>query len=95
VVIRPQIGLGKAGEVDVRHIFGAGLLLAFLINVATSTATRAMTCTDREQVCFAYCDKNNPGPRCKPVCQELLSKCMSTGCWESKITAKRCGIDRQ
>jgi hypothetical protein len=78
-----------------RHIFGASLLLALLVNVATSTTTRAMTCTDREQVRFAYCDKNNPGPKCKPVCRDLLNKCMSTGCWESKITAKRCGIDRQ
>lgn len=78
-----------------RHIFGAGLALALLMTAATSTTTHAMTCTDREQVCFAYCDKNNPGPKCKPVCRELLSKCMSTGCWESKITAKRCGIDRQ
>ena len=44
-----------------RHIFGTGLLLAILINVTTGrTTTRAMTCTDREQVCFAYCDKHNP-----------------------------------
>jgi len=77
-----------------RQIFATGVLLAILITMTTAT-TRAMTCTDREQVCFAYCDKHNPGPRCKPVCRELLSNCMSTGCWESKITAKRCGIDRQ
>ena len=56
-----------------RHIFGMGLLLAILINVTTATTTRALTCTDREQVCFAYCDKHNPGPRCKPVCRELLN----------------------
>lgn len=76
-------------------VLGTSMLLAILINGMTATTAHAITCTDREQVCFAYCDLHNPGPRCKPVCRELLNKCMSTGCWESKITAKRCGISRQ
>lgn len=63
---------------------------------AISTSAFAMTCSDRQQVCFAYCEKNYGGsPRCRGVCGELLGECMATGCWESRVTAKRCGITRQ
>jgi hypothetical protein len=81
-----------------RSLFGMRALIVFfaISMAATSTVAAAMTCTDRQQVCFAYCEKNyGDSPRCRGVCGQLLSECMSTGCWESKVTAKRCGISRQ
>jgi hypothetical protein len=64
--------------------------------MTTAESALAITCTDRHGVCLAYCDKNYGGsPRCSAVCSQLLSECMSTGCWESRVTARRCGITRQ
>jgi hypothetical protein len=77
-----------------RYFFGAYALVA--IFSITATSAFAITCTDRQQVCFAYCEKNyKNAPKCRTVCGVLLNKCMSTGCWESKVTAKRCGISKQ
>ncbi len=54
------------------------------------------TCTERQQVCFAYCEKTyNNAPKCTDACKDYLAKCMATGCWESKVTAKRCGFGKQ
>jgi hypothetical protein len=79
-----------------RYIFGTSLLVALVMNALAATPTFAITCTDRKQVCFAYCEKNHHNaPKCRSVCEGLLNNCMSTGCWESKITAKRCGISKQ
>ena len=79
-----------------RFIFGASLLFLMAVGFGASTPALAITGTDRQQVCFAYCEKNyNNAPPCRTTCGQLLSTCMTTGCWESKITAKQCGISRQ
>jgi hypothetical protein len=72
-------------------VLGASLLSSF-----ATTASHAITCTDRQQVCFRYCEKTYANvPRCKATCAQLLSDCMSSGCWESKVTARQCGITKQ
>jgi hypothetical protein len=78
-----------------RGIFGASLLVALSVNAYAIAPAFAITCSDRKQVCLAYCEKHNNAPKCRGVCEGLLNTCMSTGCWESKITAKSCGIARQ
>jgi len=72
-------------------VLGASLQSSF-----ATTPSLAITCTDRQQVCFHYCEKNYANvPRCKATCAQLLSDCMSSGCWESKVTARQCGITKQ
>ena len=56
----------------------------------------AITCSERLQVCHRYCIKSMADkPACHDKCQEIQGQCLSTGCWESKITARQCGIVRQ
>jgi hypothetical protein len=77
-----------------RALCGMSAILVFLIGAIP--VALGITCTDRQEVCFAYCEKNyDNSPRCRGVCGQLLSECMSTGCWENKVTAKRCGISRR
>jgi hypothetical protein len=72
------------------------LFAATLVSISAATPGRAITCTDRQQVCFRYCEKNYANvARCKATCAQLLSNCMSSGCWESKVTARQCGITKQ
>ena len=72
-------------------VLGVSLLSSF-----ATTPSHAITCTDRQQVCFRYCEKNYANvSRCKATCAQLLSDCMSSGCWESKVTARQCGITKQ
>jgi hypothetical protein len=72
------------------------VLVAAIVSLAATAPSHAITCTDRQQVCFRYCEKNYANaPRCRATCGELLSTCMSTGCWESKVTARQCGISKQ
>jgi hypothetical protein len=74
------------------------LLVAAVTLAAAALPARAETntCTNRREVCFAYCEKNyDNAPRCIDTCRRLHSECMSNGCWDSKITAKRCGLTRQ
>jgi hypothetical protein len=80
-----------------RFITGtAVLLVALILSIFAAAPSYAMTCTDRQKVCFAYCEKNYANaPRCRAVCEQLLNTCMSTGCWESKVTARQCGITKQ
>jgi hypothetical protein len=79
-----------------RSIFGLSLFVVPLVSALTVTSAFAITCSDRKQVCLAYCEKHyKSSPKCRDVCGELLNTCMATGCWESKITAKRCGISKQ
>ena len=81
-----------------RRPFGTILLVGvFHLHVAaTPTFAAAQTCAGRQQVCFAYCEKNyNNAPNCRNACADYLNICISTGCWESKVTAKRCGFSRQ
>jgi hypothetical protein len=63
---------------------------------ATAPTFAAQTCTERQQVCFAYCEKTyNNAPKCTEACKNYLATCLSTGCWESRVTAKRCGFSKQ
>jgi len=72
-------------------VLGASFLSSF-----ATTPSHAITCSDRQQVCFRYCEKNYANaPRCRATCGQLLSTCLSTGCWESKVTARQCGITKQ
>jgi hypothetical protein len=79
-----------------RYLIGIGwLVVLFNISVAVTPAFAA-TCSERQQVCFAYCEKTyNNAPKCKATCEDLLSICKTTGCWESKVAAKRCDFDRR
>ena len=71
-------------------------LVATILSLSATAPSYAITCSDRQQVCFRYCEKNYANaPRCRAVCAQLLSTCMSTGCWESKVTARQCGITKQ
>ena len=72
------------------------LLVGIILSICAPTRSYAITCTDRQQVCFAYCEKNYANaPACRATCGQLLSTCMSTGCWESKVTAEQCGITKK
>ena len=72
------------------------LLVATILDIAATTPSHAITCSSRQQVCFRYCEKNYANaPRCRAACGQLLSTCMSTGCWESKVTARQCGITKR
>ena len=74
-------------------MFLIGILYFFS---ATSQTFAAQTCTERQQVCFAYCEKTyKNAPKCTDACKDYLGICLSTGCWESKVTAKRCGFAKQ
>jgi len=78
-------------------VFGVlGVLAATILNISATTPSHAITCSDRQQVCFRYCEKNYANvPRCRAACGHLLNTCMSTGCWESKVTARQCGITKR
>jgi hypothetical protein len=78
-----------------RFLFGMGWLVVVLVILVETTPVFAASCTERQQVCFAYCEKTyNNSPKCLATCEDLLSVCKATGCWESKVTAKRCDFDR-
>jgi hypothetical protein len=63
---------------------------------ATSANSESNSCTNRQQVCFAFCEKNyDNSPRWRGACRFYLAKRMATGCWESKITATRCGFSKE
>ena len=65
-------------------------------SVLFNGSAQAMTCTDRLQVCHNFCIKgmsNSPG--CHAKCREIHQECMASGCWESRITARECDIDRK
>ena len=72
------------------------LIAVFTISTSMPTLAAPLTCTNRQQVCFAYCAKQyHNAPRCLSTCRDLLSQCMSNGCWDSKVTIKQCGITKQ
>jgi hypothetical protein len=78
-----------------RYVIGTSLLVTIFVGALATTPAFAITCTDRQQVCFAYCEKNyNNAPQCRATCGNLLTICMSTGCWNSKVTAQQCGITK-
>jgi hypothetical protein len=71
-------------------------VVAMILVISATMPSHAMTCTDRQQVCFRYCQKTYANaPQCRATCARLLSDCMSTGCWESRVTARQCGITKR
>src|ERR1700761_6465116 len=63
----------------------AAAILALVASAVAPTRAFAITCTDRQKVCFAYCEKNyHNAPPCLATCNRLLGECMSNGCWDSK-----------
>jgi hypothetical protein len=71
-------------------------IAGLLVVLAAPANLVAATCTDRQLVCFDYCARHySNAPRCLDECKRLLSQCVATGCWESKVTASRCGFDRR
>ena len=72
------------------------LIGIFYFSSATMPTFADQTCTERQQVCFAYCEKTyKNAPKCTDACKDYLRICLATGCWESKVTAKRCGFAKQ
>ena len=73
------------------------LRFAFAILSCLGLAPGALagSCSERQQVCLAYCAKTyNNAPKCLRACNNYMGECIATGCWESKITAKQCGFTR-
>jgi hypothetical protein len=81
-----------------RRGIGTYLATAAVLAAAVMFAPPAYadTCTERQQVCFAFCQRteDNSAP-CRAVCRGYLDECVSTGCWESRVSAKRCGFERK
>ncbi len=68
----------------------------YFIAAAAPTFAANQTCTERLEVCSAYCEKTyHNSPKCAKACREFLETCLATGCWESKVSAKRCGFGRR
>ena len=79
-----------------RFISAIFLIMIFCFSTATTPTFAAQTCTERQQVCFAYCEKTyKNAPKCTNACKDYLRMCLSTGCWESSVAAKRCGFTKQ
>jgi hypothetical protein len=78
------------------HLFGTLLLAGFVQLTIATSPTLASSCTERQQVCYAYCEKTyNNAPACREKCVELHHECLASGCWESKVAAKRCGFSKK
>lgn len=80
-----------------RYFFFVIFVLGFFyFSQVTTPIFASQTCTERQQVCFAYCEKTyKNAPKCTDACKNYLAECLSTGCWESRVTAKRCGFTKQ
>ena len=86
--------MAKHRRTEIRTTIHVIMLAAFFCGLAKPAF--ATTCTERQQVCYAYCEKTyNNAPKCKEACKNYLAQCMSTGCWESNVTARRCGFDKR
>ena len=78
------------------YIIAIFLLWFFYFSAGLAPTFAAQTCTERQQVCFAYCEKTyKNAPKCTDACKKYLAECLSTGCWESNVTAQRCGFGKQ
>lgn len=92
------VGAGAVFRIPRSGVRGPGgmatlFLVVTTLSLSATTSSHAITCTDRQQVCFRYCEKTYANaPRCRAACAQLLRTCMLTGCWESKVTARQCGI---
>jgi hypothetical protein len=63
---------------------------------ALTGAAQAKSCSDRLTTCQRYCEKSMPGSHgCLGKCDDYLQACRASGCWESKIAARECGLTRQ
>jgi hypothetical protein len=77
----------------IRAILVAGLAANAI--AALPIRAQAISCSDRKGVCIAYCDQRYHGSGvCYGKCDQLLAECRATGCWNSAVTARRCGISR-
>jgi hypothetical protein len=73
-----------------------GSLATGALLLALVTSAQAVTCSERLRTCHGYCVKSmGDTPNCHAACRRLDSACMSSGCWESKVVAKQCGLERQ
>jgi hypothetical protein len=71
----------------------AGLLLSASIAWAVLPASAAPTCSEREKTCHHYCDeKMAASTQCDPACDGFFTSCMETGCWDSPVVGKKCGL---
>ena len=76
------------------------VILTLLVGISIVSATTpiiAKDCTERQQVCFRYCDKSyqqKGHEACRAACGSYMSVCQSTGCWESRVSAKECGFSK-
>ena len=107
---RPKITLKRCERSDLRSYRSIGhnsrwrgnmrMILSLLLGISifsVANSALAKTCTERQQVCFRYCDKSyqqKGHEACRAVCGDYLSTCRSTGCWESKVSAKECGFSK-
>jgi hypothetical protein len=62
---------------------------------AALPASGAPTCTDRAKACHHYCDEKSSSEQCDPACDGMLSSCLGTGCWDSPVTGKKCGVTKK
>jgi hypothetical protein len=90
--IKKQHGI-KAGVGMRRFATVSMALIVISLCAALPALAENNTCTNRQDVCFAYCERNyQNAPKCQETCRQLLAECLSNGCWDSRITAKRCGL---
>jgi hypothetical protein len=92
----PAGGQSSTGKARMWRLLRASVPIATVVlaSAALPAGASAETCTNRQLICFDYCARNyNDAPRCVDGCKHLLAQCFSTGCWESKITARRCGLE--
>lgn len=90
--------LARWARQTMKWLFGASLVTVTVLIVTTTVSIQAFadSCTERQRVCFAYCQKAESNtPQCPAACRGYLTECLSTGCWESRVSAKRCGFDRR
>ncbi len=73
-----------------------GVVASFGFIMLWTSPLLADSCSGRVRVCQAYCEKvQGNSPICLGNCQDSLAQCKSTGCWESRVVARRCGFARQ
>src|SRR5258708_6457557 len=92
-----NVGRRNLGERNRRRWFMVEFLIgSFYCSATTGPTFAAQTCPERQQVCCAYCEKTyKNAPKCLDACKTYLAECLCTGCWESKVTAKRCDFTKQ
>ncbi len=92
-----KVGLlsSVAGSRTMQQLFRASLLIGvvgFSI-VSTPLLAASASCSGRRDACVQRCGET--GWRCQTVCKSAHSDCMSTGCWDTSLSPKQCGLARQ